>query len=47
MDVFNKIVYSALCLTRNKKSLTIINKIANIDDYNMIINKLYLNNIKK
>ena len=46
MDVFNKIVYSALCLTRNKKSLTIINKIANIDDYNMIINNLYLGNIK-
>jgi protein tyrosine/serine phosphatase len=46
MNIFNKIIYSALCLTRNKKSLTIINKIASIDDYNMIIPNLYLGNIK-
>lgn len=46
MNIFNKIVYGALCITRNKKSLAIINKVANIDDYNMIIPNLYLGNIK-
>ena len=46
MNIFNKMVYSALCITRNKKSLTVINKVANIDDYNMIISNLYLGNIK-
>jgi protein-tyrosine phosphatase len=46
MNLYNKAVYGLLCLTRNKPSLSIINKIANIDDYNMIIPNLYLGNIK-
>ena len=35
-----------MCLIRNRKSLNIINKIARIDDHNMIIPNLYLGNIK-
>jgi len=45
-NIFNKILYNALCITRNEKSLSIINKVANINDYNMIIPNLYLGNIK-
>ena len=46
MSLYNKAVYGLLCLTRNKPTLSVINKIANIDDYNMIIPNLYLGNIK-
>ena len=46
MRLFNKIIYSTLNATRNNTSLNIINKIANIDDYNLIIPNLYLGNIK-
>ncbi len=43
---FNKNFYNILCLLRNERSLKIVNKIARIDDYNMIIPNLYLGNIK-
>ena len=46
MSLYNKAVYGLLCLTRNKPTLSLINKIAHIDDYNMIIPNLYLGNIK-
>ena len=45
MSVFNKSIYNILSITRNKKCLNMINKIANIDDYNLIIPNLYLGNI--
>lgn len=44
---FNKIVYNTISLLKNKNSLNILNSIANIDDYNIIINNLYLGNINK
>jgi len=43
--MINKFVYNVLCLTRNKGFLNIANRIANIDDYNIIIPNLYLGNI--
>ena len=43
----NKIVYNVISVFRNKYSLNTINTIANIDDYNIIINNLYLGNINK
>lgn len=45
MKLFNKSIYNILCLTRNKNALNIVNSIANIDDYNLIIPNLYLGNI--
>lgn len=41
----NKTIYNILCNFRNKKSLNIVNKIAKIDDYNLIVPNLYLGNI--
>jgi predicted protein tyrosine phosphatase len=46
MKLFNNIVYNIICLTRHKKILNIVNQVADIDDYNMIIPNLYLGNIK-
>jgi len=45
MNIFNKTVYGILCLSRNKRVLNIVNKVSNIDDYNIIIPNLYLGNI--
>lgn len=45
MSLFNRSFYSLLCLTRNKYSLNIINRIANINDFNKIAPNLYLGNI--
>ena len=45
MKFFNKTIYNILCLSRSKKTLNIVNTIANIDDYNLIIPNLYLGNI--
>jgi predicted protein tyrosine phosphatase len=44
--MLNKVVYKVLCLTRNEKILSLVNKICNTDNYNMIIPNLYLGNIK-
>lgn len=44
--MFNRIVYSILNITKNTKTLNAVNKVASIDDYNMIIPNLYLGNIK-
>lgn len=43
--MINKLVYNVLCLTRNKGFLNVANRIANIDDYNIIIPNVYLGNI--
>jgi protein-tyrosine phosphatase len=45
MNVFNKSIYSFLCLSRHKKIINLINNIANINDYNKIIPYLYIGNI--
>jgi protein-tyrosine phosphatase len=45
MKIINDTIYNILCLARNNKSLNFVNKIANIDDYNIIIPNLYLGNI--
>ena len=46
MERFNKAVYNILCLTRNKRSLNFVNRIANIDDYNIIVPNVFLGNMK-
>jgi protein-tyrosine phosphatase len=46
MKIINKSIYNILSTLRNIKSLNIINRVANIDDYNLIIPNLYLGNIK-
>ena len=46
MEHFNKTVYNILCLTRNKRSLNLVNRIANIDDYNIIVPNVFLGNMK-
>ena len=46
MEHFNKAVYNILCLTRNKRSLNFVNRIANIDDYNIIVPNVFLGNMK-
>ena len=43
--MLNKVFYNLICLARNKKSIDIVNKFANIDDYNQIIQNVYLGNI--
>lgn len=45
-NVFNKTIYNILCLARNNKTINVVNKLANIDNYNIIIPNLYLGNIK-
>jgi len=45
MKLFNKAIYNILCLARNKKIVKIMNKIVNIDEYNLIIPNLYLGNV--
>lgn len=45
MTIFDKTMYKILCLTRNKGFLNIASRIANIDDYNIIIPNIYLGNI--
>ena len=45
MSIFNKFVYNILCVTRNKKCLDLINKIGNIDNFNIIIPNIYLGNL--
>lgn len=45
MSLFNKAVYNILCVTRNKKYLEIINKMGNIDNYNIIVPNIYLGNL--
>jgi len=44
---YNKAVYNVISTFKNKYSLNVVNKLANIDDYNIIINNLYLGNINK
>lgn len=44
-NIVNKCVYNVLCITRNKGFLDIANRVANIDDYNIIIPNIYLGNI--
>ena len=44
---YNKAIYNTISVFRNKYSLNVLNTIANIDDYNIIINNLYLGNINK
>ena len=44
---FNKVIFNSISLLKNKYSLNVLNSIANIDDYNIIINNLYLGNINK
>jgi atypical dual specificity phosphatase len=44
---YNKAIYNAISVFRNKYSLNMLNTIANIDDYNIIVNNLYLGNINK
>ena len=44
--IYNKIIYNAISIFRNKYSLNAINTLGNIDDYNIILNNLYLGNIK-
>jgi protein-tyrosine phosphatase len=46
MKIINNTIYNLLCLARNKQSLQFFNNIANIDNYNIIIPKLYLGNIE-
>ena len=46
MNFINKNVYNLLCKFRNTETLTVVNNIAKIDDYNLIIPNLYLGNIK-
>ena len=46
MEHFNKAIYNILCLTRNKRSLNFVNRIANIDDYNIIVPNVFLGNMK-
>jgi len=46
MNFINKGMYNLLCKFRNTETLTIVNNIAKIDDYNLIIPNLYLGNIK-
>jgi hypothetical protein len=45
MNLLDKTIYNILYLARNKNILKIVNKIGNIDDYNLIIPNLYLGNI--
>ena len=40
--MFNKAVYNIINIARNRKTLNIINKVARIDNSNMIIPNLYL-----
>jgi len=46
MNFINKNIYNLLCKFRNTETLTVVNNIAKIDDYNLIIPNLYLGNIK-
>ena len=46
MNFINKGVYNLLCKFRNTETLTVVNSIAKIDDYNLIIPNLYLGNVK-
>ncbi len=46
MNIFNKTIYNIISLARNTKSVKVVNKVANIDNYNLIIPNLYLGNIK-
>lgn len=46
MNFINKGLYNVLCKFRNTETLTLVNNIAKIDDYNLIIPNLYLGNIK-
>jgi protein tyrosine/serine phosphatase len=45
MKLFDKSIYSAISFVRNKKTLNILNNVAGINDFNMIIPNLYLGNI--
>ena len=44
--MFNKLTYKIINITKNTQTLDIVNKIVNIDDYNMIVPNLYLGNIR-
>ena len=46
MNIINKGIYKVLCKFRSTETLTLINNVAKIDDYNLIIPNLYLGNIK-
>jgi len=46
MNIFNKTIYNIISLARNTKSVKVVNKVANIDNYNLIIPNLYLGNIQ-
>jgi protein-tyrosine phosphatase len=45
MNIYNRAIYNILCVTKNDTFLKVVNNIACIDDYNMIIPNLYLGNI--
>jgi atypical dual specificity phosphatase len=45
MSFFDKLMYSAINLSRNKNTIKIFNSITKNDNYNMIIPNLYLGNI--
>ena len=45
MKLINNLIYNVLCASRNKNILNIVNKLGNIDDYNLIIKNIYLGNI--
>jgi dual specificity phosphatase 12 len=45
MITLNKGIYNILSITRNRRILKVVNNVACIDDYNMIIPNLYLGNI--
>ena len=47
MKLFDKSIYKILGLARNGQSIDLINRIANIDSYNLIVPKIYLGNIKE
>ena len=44
--ICDKSIYKLISITRNKKTLSLTNKIFKIDDFNFIIPNLYLGNIK-
>jgi protein-tyrosine phosphatase len=46
MNFINKGMYNLLCKFRNTKTLTLVNSVTKIDDYNLIIPNLYLGNVK-
>ena len=46
MNFINKGVYNLLSRFRNTETLTLVNSVAKINDYNLIIPNLYLGNMK-